>query len=535
MDLSFVTATNLGELTNAKSKRQIRQHASKEMWKVRKRDTSESDKALALRLTQKPARRAHEQSSQQIIVYPQSTRRLITGDSRQHMGLMTPVSTTSDEHDDLPEVKAELLDALPHVLLSPAVSRLGAGRLDPFTRYPVQIALAEQRILYHALDDRLPVQLRYYKDFSYQLALADPASFYQFLSLFTMDLHTRYPDVIDDARNYAIGYHSRALKHVKLQLSDPTFRSSEGLITSILGFLRYYCFLQDYDALRMHLRALHQVVRLNGGIKIAFKDKNNLVLLLCFTDVNVACTHDLPATFPLPQHILSSIHVPPRPTPTPETSSLAKHMSEAWRKQFPGHTTPADILEDLASVTADLLVERGSVGDRFFSSTVTPLLWIEPIVHTLLQQCHRLREPPDHSTWMEECFRVAALLYLGRLRRFDNDDPLMLTLTAKHVPRLREALERIDEKDWGEVWPLRLWALVMGAMETGKDRAAVQRKWFLDQMLATAASLKFRSWREIESVVKDMLWVDELFHSRADIIWADLARSLPDTGRDEAI
>ena len=148
MDLSFVTATSLGELTNAKSKRQIRQHASKEMWKVRKRDHTDSDKALALRITRKPTRRAHEQSSQQIIVYPQSTRRLIS-DSRQHMGLLTPVSATSDDNDGLLDVKSEASDAVQHILLSPSVSRLGAGRLDPFTNYPVQIDLVEQRILHH--------------------------------------------------------------------------------------------------------------------------------------------------------------------------------------------------------------------------------------------------------------------------------------------------------------------------------------------------------------------------------------------------
>jgi hypothetical protein len=526
MDLSFVTATSLGELTNAKSKRQIRQHASKEMWKVRKRDHADSDKALTLRVTRKPARRAHEQSSQQIIVYPQSTRRLIS-DSRQHMGLMTPVSATSEDDFGSPVRQFEPPDTVRHILLSPPVSRLGAGRLDPFTHYPVQISLPEQRILHHALDDGLPVQLRYYKDFSYQLALADPASFYQFLSLFTFDVHTRYPEVIENARDQAMAYHGRALTHVNQQLSDATFRSSEGLITSILGFLRYYCFLQDYDALRIHLRGLHQVVSLNGGIDIAFRDKTNLVLLLCFTDVNVAYTNDLPPTFPLPQHILSSIQVPPRPSPTPERSLLVQHMSEAWRKQFPGHIIIADILEDLAGVTADLLLERRSVGDRFFSSTVTPLLWIEPIVHCLLQQRYRLREPSDHVAWMEETFRVAALLYLGRLRRFDSEDPLMITLTAKHVPRLRESLESIDEKDWGELWPLRLWALVMGAMETNKDRA-VAREWYLDQVLAMATSLRFRSWRQVEKVVKEMLWVDELFHTRADVIWADLAKSLPD-------
>ena|SRR2546423_12281505 len=156
MDLSFVTATNLGELTNARSKRQIRQHASKEMWKVRKRDHIDPDKGLALRITRKPARRPHEHSSQQIIVYPQSTRRLIS-DSRQHTGLMTPVSCASDDNDTFPDGKTESSDAVQHVSLSPTVSRLGAGRLDPFAHYPVEIGLTEQRILYHGQSACFPL------------------------------------------------------------------------------------------------------------------------------------------------------------------------------------------------------------------------------------------------------------------------------------------------------------------------------------------------------------------------------------------
>jgi hypothetical protein len=528
MDLSFVTATSLGELTNAKSKRQIRQHASKEMWKVRKRDsTADADKALTVRTTRKPGRRAHEQSSQQIIVYPPSTRRVIT-DGRQQLGLMTPVSSSSDDEGghsaDQPD-ESEVVETI----ISPSLDRLGAGHLDPFTHYPIEINVAERWILYHALDDNLPVQLRYYKDFSYPLALADPASFCQFLSLFTFDVHTRYPGRIPGARDQAISYHLRALTHVNKQLEDPNFRNGEGLITSILGFLRYYCFLEDNRALRIHLQGLHQVIRLNGGIKFAFltKEKENLVLLLCFTDVNVAYALDLPPTFPLPQNILSSIRVPPRPTPPPERPRLVRYLSEAWRRRFPGHDTVADILDELGSVTADLLTERARVGDRFFSSTVTPLLWIEPTVHCLLQQRGRLREPSDHVGWMEETFRVAALLYLGRLRRFDNEDSLMGALTARHVPRLRESLERVGKKDWSGLGPLRLWALVMGAMESNQGRAEM-RRWYLDQMLAMAAAFRLRSAGDVEKAVKSMLWVDELFRLRADPIWVDLAESLPD-------
>jgi hypothetical protein len=527
MDLSFVTATSLGELTNAKSKRQIRQHASKEMWKVRKRDsTTDASKPLTVRITRKPGRRAHEQSSQQIIVYPPSTRRVIS-DGRQHLGLMTPVSTSSDDDGGFSADASDELEGVEQTIVSPSLDRVGAGHLDPFTHYPIEINVAERWILYHALDDTLPVQLRYYKDFSYPLALADPASFYQFLSLFAFDIHKRYPDRIAGARDQSISYHVHALTHVNKQLEDPNFRNGEGLVTSILGFLRYYCFLEDYRALRIHLQGLQQVVRLNGGIKLAFQDKKNLVLLLCFTDGNVAYALDVPPTFPLPQDVLSSIEVPPRPTPPPERPRFVRYLAQAWRRHFPGQDTVADILDELGGLTADLLAEHVRVGDRFFSSTVTPLLWIEPTVHWLFQQRGRLREPCDHVAWMEETFRVAALLYLGRLRRFDSEDSLMDSLTARHVPRLRESLERVSEREWSVVWPLRLWALVMGAMESNQGRAEM-RRWYLDQILAMAAALRFRSSSDVENVVKGMLWVDNLFRLRADAIWADLAESLPD-------
>lgn len=89
-------------------------------------------------------------------------------------------------------------------------------------------------------DDALPSQLRYYRKFSYPNALADPASFYQFLSLFTLDVHLRFPEVIEKAHRHSMNYHGLALERVNEKLSDPAFRISDVLVTSILGFIRYY-------------------------------------------------------------------------------------------------------------------------------------------------------------------------------------------------------------------------------------------------------------------------------------------------------
>ena len=62
---------------------------------------------------------------------------------------MTPVSSISDDGDTRPDTQSESPEVIRRALLSPSVSRLGAGRLDPFTHYPVEIDLPEQRILHH--------------------------------------------------------------------------------------------------------------------------------------------------------------------------------------------------------------------------------------------------------------------------------------------------------------------------------------------------------------------------------------------------
>ena len=66
-----------------------------------------------------------------------------------------------------------------------------------------------------------------------------------------------------------------------------------------------------------------------------------------------------------------------------------------------------------------------------------------------------------------------------------------------------------------------------GCYGNDQDRASA-REWFHDEMLAMATSLRFQSWRAVEKVVKDMLWVEEVFRVRADVIWEELAKSLPD-------
>ena len=235
------------------------------------------------------------------------------------------------------------------------------------------------------------------------------------------------------------------------------------------------------------------------------------------TDVNVAYIHDRIPVFLPPDQILPEFRSAYPSIPTGRTSSLAQHFSAIWRREFPEAEATADILDDLDATTRHLLSERERSEGAFWSTSVAPMVLLDPIVHRLLRLRCRNDELQTPFMAMQESFRVAALLFLGRLRRWDSEDVLMSILTAKHLLRLQQSLQSTDTFEWGEMWPLRLWALIMGAMETGKD--TLERVWYVRAIMEMRMSHALTSSGQVERMVKDILWVDEVFQERALIIW----------------
>ena len=145
MELAFVTSTDLHGLSNAKSRRQIRQHASREMWKNRRsRPSVDPGGELPVRPgwwtphgvneSSGPEFRAHPSAAQ-----PQKAGRLAS------TGLLTPISPISDRAED----RDQSTDDFRYVFPSRLGTMLGTGRLDPFTRYPIEMKPLEQRIIHH--------------------------------------------------------------------------------------------------------------------------------------------------------------------------------------------------------------------------------------------------------------------------------------------------------------------------------------------------------------------------------------------------
>jgi hypothetical protein len=75
---------------------------------------------------------------------------------------------------------------------------------------------------------------------------------------------------------------------------------------------------------------------------------------------------------------------------------------------------------------------------------------------------------------------------------------------------------------WFPFLDLRLWVLVIEALAIDSD----ERVWHVAEILDTMQELGLTAWDEAFEVVKGIIWVDELFSSRANVIGKELERAM---------
>jgi hypothetical protein len=70
--------------------------------------------------------------------------------------------------------------------------------------------------------------------------------------------------------------------------------------------------------------------------------------------------------------------------------------------------------------------------------------------------------------------------------------PVRTKLLAK---KLRLQLQRLPVEDWMELWPLRLWCLYMGAIES-EDIDGLH--WFAERIAANSWAYGIREWEKVK-------------------------------------
>ena len=102
------------------------------------------------------------------------------------------------------------------------------------------------------------------------MALLDPSSYFLCLAnaaLFMDQYVTRrtsleYTDSVESTK-----YYSKCLTQITRQLGCQSLSISEGVITTVLGFVCHSFATGNWDQCEMHMKGLERIIRLRGGFQ----------------------------------------------------------------------------------------------------------------------------------------------------------------------------------------------------------------------------------------------------------------------------
>jgi hypothetical protein len=169
MVFTFVTTTGIKGHTDARAKKQIRQHASRQMWKSRKRKLC-FDSRIPFSVSyayvevdsysESPGQRTIKPDPQYDYDHPQLFHQDIVH-TQKHPAYSRRLGSATEEfcHQDRPSPSFYSSNIATDLMLSPLVSRLGAGRLCPFTQYPIEMKSYTRRIIGQSQSADLPPSL----------------------------------------------------------------------------------------------------------------------------------------------------------------------------------------------------------------------------------------------------------------------------------------------------------------------------------------------------------------------------------------
>ena len=142
-------------------------------------------------------------------------------------------------------------------------------------------------------------------------------------------------------------------------------------------------------------------------------------------------------------------------------------------------------------------------------------------VNPLIYRLHGLRldrsQRHERGDLLQEVFSIAGLLFLKQTKW---NTLFVSSLVESLITKLKAWLYETDENDWIGFEALKSWALVIGAVNSGKYSA--ERLWFEVEILHTARLIGCASMVDMLGIVKGFLWIADLFDEPAEMVWNEL-------------
>lgn len=241
-------------------------------------------------------------------------------------------------------------------------------------------------------------------------------------------------------------------------------------------------------------------------------------MFCCSADVLGSVLEDARPRFPLPASTLA--------LPSVSRSRYVQRLLVSLRNLEPHSKTPSTVIDNslqsasqLAALLTDVCQKSGMKLDLLIPSCT-----MAHQVLSLPRIDYPTRERGMNSSW--PISGVAELIRLSALSLF----AVVVTQTsgeAIYVASRRQApvkllLTQISENIWSGRQELKLWVLVVhSCIETGSSRL-----WLVDQIVQVMSLLGLRSWTDLMSCLRRVVWIEKIALSGMAQLRSDVETSL---------
>lgn len=94
--------------------------------------------------------------------------------------------------------------------------------------------------------------------------------------------------------------------------------------------------------------------------------------------------------------------------------------------------------------------------------------------------------------------------------------------SAPYVQKQHELLSK-NKIEWDGFVKTKLWIVYLAALEAGENTA--KRRWFVMELVTSAADEGNETYPELEERVKKVLWVPGLFEGKVEALRRDIERA----------
>ncbi|KAK5048052.1 hypothetical protein LTR84_006242 [Exophiala bonariae] len=292
-------------------------------------------------------------------------------------------------------------------------------------------------------------------------------------------------------------YYRTCLATMSKRLESNTERSSEGVITTILGFLCHDSNVSNWPRWAVHMNGLQQVLQLRDNSQTL---SGQIAIFLSWMDIIGSAVSDTMPRFNLPVELK-----PVESQPHAASPYLQSVLSNLRSLNSVALNDVALCLED-ASYVADIANSHAEE-PLFWNNGINGTRLIGPLSHQLLSLPRVSETIPTFSNYRDEALRemtrLALLVVLARLK-------LAFIRIADELVPLQERFARMflhTCSPYDEFSDLQLWALgIVGSMAS----QGPTRNLYLSQVHKWAALMQIKCGAKAFHLIRQINLIDDM-------------------------